>query len=161
MRDELIEIFDNKKDHLSLPSIFKAPHHYIDISIRRGSNETLVILFENVTNAIKSKQQLQQDHNEKIILSKELTKKNAQLEIYNREMDRLVQEEISKNIENQNLIRLQARHAQMGELIGMITHQWKQPLSIINLNSGYLKIRYLEDVEDKDIFESKIENILN
>jgi len=160
-KDELIDVFNNRKDHILLPSIFKAPNHYVDISIKRGSNDTLIILFENVTKAIKSQRQLQQDHNEKIILSRELTKKNAQLEVYNREMDRLVQEEIAKNIENQNLIRLQARHAQMGELISMITHQWKQPLSIINLNSGYLKIKYSETIDDKDIFISKIENILN
>ncbi len=160
MRNDLIDIFDEREDHILLPTISKAPDYYIDITIKRGSNNTLIILLEDVTETIKSKRQLQQDHNEKIILSKELTKKNAQLEVYNMEMNRLVQEEIAKNIENQNLIRLQARHAQMGELIGMITHQWKQPLSIINLNGGYLKIKYSEDIKDKNIFDSKINNIL-
>ncbi|SFV62906.1 histidine kinase [hydrothermal vent metagenome] len=161
MEDELMEIFDDRKEHILLPSVFKAPDHYVDISIKKGSSETLIILFENVTKTIEYQRQLQQDRNENIMLSKELIKKNAQLEVYNREMDRLVQEEIAKNIENQKLIRLQARHAQMGELIGMITHQWKQPLSIININSGYLKMRYSDEIEDKDIFVSKIENILN
>ena len=161
MRDELRQLTEKKRDRVYLPSIFKAPKHYVDISITRGTEATLIMLFENVTKSIESRRRLQQSHNENMLLSRELSKKNIRLEAYNKEMNRLVQEEIGKNIENQNLIRLQARHAQMGELIAMITHQWKQPLSIINLNSGYLHMKYSESIKDQDIFNSKIENILN
>ena len=55
-------------------------------------------------------------------------------------MQELVDEEIRKNMEKQKLVELQARHAQMGEMIGMITHQWKQPLNVISLIMNVLKL---------------------
>ena len=168
IEDEVIEIFDGINNKVFLPSIFKAPSSYVNISIsggrvsidNRDRYETVVILFENITTTTKAQHSSLQDRNEKSILSLELAKQNRQLEIFNQDMQKLVNEEISKNIENQKLIKLQERHAQMGELIGMITHQWKQPLSTINMNCGVLQIKYSKDTLTKNIFDRQIENIL-
>lgn len=168
IEDELREVFDGKNSRVVIPSTFKAPNNYVNISINigrasysdRGQYETVIILFENITAIVEAQHKALQDHNEKRLLSLELAKKNAQLEIFNQDIQRLVNEEISKNIENQKLIKLQERHAQMGELIGMITHQWKQPLSTINMSCGLLQIKYKNDNLNKDIFNRQIDNIL-
>jgi len=168
IEDELRDVFDGKNDKIIIPSIFKAPNNYVNISINigrasysdMGEYESVVILFENITTIVKAQHKALQDHNEKSLLSIELAQKNAQLEMFNQDMQRLVNEEIGKNIENQKLIKLQERHAQMGELIGMITHQWKQPLSTINMNCGVLQLKCKSDKLTPDILEKKIENIL-
>ena len=45
----------------------------------------------------------------------------------------------------------QSRHVVMGEMIAMLTHQWKQPLTALMLKTGTVrdKIQML-DIEDKD-----------
>lgn len=41
--------------------------------------------------------------------------------------------------ENEKLLITQSRHAAMGEMIGMIAHQWKQPLTILSMLSNNIK----------------------
>ena len=54
--------------------------------------------------------------------------------------DRIAKEvELNKQKEHQMI--LQSRHAQMGEMISMIAHQWRQPLSAISSLSGALELR--------------------
>jgi len=62
------------------------------------------------------------------ILKEKLIEKNKKLEI-----------EIKKNKENQHLMLVQSRFAAMGEMINMIAHQWRQPLSSIGTASFNLK----------------------
>lgn len=53
----------------------------------------------------------------------------------------LILHDITKSIEDEKVFRMQARQAQMGEMISMIAHQWRQPLSVINSISANLKFQ--------------------
>jgi len=63
--------------------------------------------------------------------------------------------------ETQELMLAQSRHAAMGEMIGMIAHQWRQPISVISMIVNNM----LVDVELSGINENEClsggENILN
>ncbi len=52
-----------------------------------------------------------------------------------------IQAEEIKNKTQEKLMQQQHRLAQMGEMISMIAHQWRQPLSAISATSGVLSIK--------------------
>jgi nitrogen fixation/metabolism regulation signal transduction histidine kinase len=167
----LEKIFLGEKDTFTVPYILKEPDTYVHIHVHPGrekesaddagkSYESLIILFENITDMAHTQQRLVQERNEKALLLEEISQKNAQLKRFNEEMQVLVDEEIKKNMEKQKMIELQARHAQMGEMIGMITHQWKQPLNVISLVVNVLKLnRKKQSLSDKEI-DKKLDDIL-
>ncbi len=55
------------------------------------------------------------------------------LEEINLELERLFNHELEENRRKEALIRYQARMATMGEMIGNIAHQWRQPLNALRL----------------------------
>jgi len=54
------------------------------------------------------------------------------------DLEKKVQEELQKVIEQEKIIQNQAKLASMGEMIDAIAHQWKQPLGIISLKTDFL-----------------------
>ena len=55
----------------------------------------------------------------------------------------------------------QSRFAQMGEMISMIAHQWRQPLNAISLTAAKLDLKVESDQYNKIFFTSRLERILN
>ena len=161
MDKELVSILEGSLEELMIPMVFKAPHNYINIRVHPNKSfNTFIVLFENVTENTTSQYALRQANNDNLLLLDEIETKNQQLEAFNKEMQNLVDKEVAKNLEKQHMIELQTRHAQMGEMIAMITHQWKQPLSVIQTVCTLLKIKYDLGKVTKELFTEKIDNIL-
>ena len=160
MQAEFQELFDGVKSSFVLPYVFKEPNFYINIRIHQGRpGETLIILLEDVTSLAKLEQLSIQERNEKSLLLDELADKNSQLQVYNEQMQELVLKETQKNLEKQKMLELQSRQAQMGEMIGMITHQWKQPLGVINLSCSLLEISQRRNRLDETTLLKQLKDI--
>ncbi len=82
--------------------------------------------------------------------------------LWNYMLRKEVKKEIAKNIENQKMMMQQAKKAELGELIGNISHQWREPLSQLS-GINLMMIGLLE--HDKEISRSflyqKLKNIEN
>jgi len=61
----------------------------------------------------------------------------------------------------EELIYNQIKMVQMGEMIGNIAHQWRQPLSIISTSSSGLQIKKQHDILNDNEFFELTENITN
>jgi len=70
------------------------------------------------------------------------------LKRYNALLEIRVQEELDRNRQHQLILMQQSRLAQMGEMISMIAHQWRQPLNSLSVIIHTMVIRYKLDRVD-------------
>ncbi len=102
--------------------------NYLIDSINLGIQNYLIkpLKIDSVTKFI--------DENYENILNREKLKE------LNRTLEKRVQEEIAKNEEQTKLMFQQAKYAQMGEMLSMIAHQWRQPLNAVSSAAINLKM---------------------
>jgi signal transduction histidine kinase len=79
-----------------------------------------------------------------------------ELEHHNKELEKKIEEEVAKNREKDKLMFQQAKLASLGEMLGNISHQWRQPL--MEINSLFLpieaKLTLGVPLEDNEILET-------
>ena len=89
----------------------------------------------------------------------EIQSQSQKLQKLNETLEQRVKEEVYKNREKEKQLLHQSRLAQMGEMISMIAHQWRQPLAAISSTAGTLKLDILMDNYKKEFFEKSLGNI--
>lgn len=72
--------------------------------------------------------------------------------------ERNIQGELERQ---QKIMLLQARQAQMGELLNMIAHQWRQPLTVISTLIGNLSLKLEAGFSDPEYMRTKLEKMGN
>lgn len=112
--------------------------------------ESLEIMLKTLT---ESRREIEQFA---LKLENEVAKKTEDLQKLNSELEKKVQEGIEELRKKEETMLQQAKLAEMGEMIGAIAHQWRQPLNTLALN-----IQMLEDmVADGDLNEKSIEEFI-
>ena len=69
--------------------------------------------------------------------------------------------DITKEKRKEDLLQIQSKMATMGEMLGNIAHQWRQPLSAISTISSTVKIQSELDVLEKEKLHSSLDNIIS
>lgn len=79
-----------------------------------------------------------------------------QLEEHNKELEKKIKEEVEKNRKKDEILFQQNKFAALGEMLGNISHQWRQPL--MEINSLFLpiegKIKLDMPIENDELLES-------
>ena len=109
----------------------------IPILDEKGDIEEFIAIRYDVTQEVFYKESLEKKERELELLNVELEKrveaKTKALKELNETLEIRVQEEIKKNEEKQKVMFWQSRFASLGEMLANIAHQWRQPLTELNL----------------------------
>ncbi|MGB5918884.1 PAS domain-containing sensor histidine kinase [Arcobacter sp.] len=115
----------------------------------------------DVTEEVELKKKLEKKEIELEELNKDLENrifsKTKELKELNKTLEHRVKEEIKKNEEKQKLLFLQSRMASLGQMLGNIAHQWRQPLTELNLTLFNMK-KFFNLNEKEKINELYIES---
>jgi len=107
----------------------------------------------DVTKEVFYKHKLQKKEKElqelNATLEKRVEDKTKELQELNETLEFRVQEEISKNEAKQKVMFWQSRLASLGEMLANIAHQWRQPLTELNLTIYSIKKAALSDDKDE------------
>ncbi len=80
------------------------------------------------------------------------------IEHLNENLELKIKQEVEKNRQKDKMIFKQSKLASMGEMIGNIAHQWRQPLNRVNLSLEVIDTIIQDPVLDKQMIEKKIKN---
>jgi signal transduction histidine kinase len=87
--------------------------------------------------------------------TQELEERTRELEALNEQLEERVAEEVRKNRSQEQMLFMQARYAQMGEVLSMIAHQWRQPLNAVSSSITTMQIMLRSEACDKDTLLAK------
>jgi len=87
--------------------------------------------------------------------------KTKELSHLNDTLKQKVLEEVEKNRKKDKQIIQQSRYAALGEMIGNIAHQWRQPLSAISTTSSAMKLEMQVGVASNEDIMKAFDNIMH
>ena len=90
---------------------------------------------------------------------RELEKKTHELEELNETLEEKIRVKTEENRQQEKMLFKQARYAQMGEVISMIAHQWRQPLNAIAAVNATVKLKNDVGVCEKAFIREKTQLI--
>ena len=91
----------------------------------------------------------------------ETEKNTLRLEEFNIELENKIKIALKENTKQLQLLQEQNKLAAMGEMIGAIAHQWRQPLNELGINIQNLEYDYIYEEIDEKFIKEFIENNYN
>ncbi|UCG78249.1 MAG: hypothetical protein JSV21_12000 [Nitrospirota bacterium] len=101
--------------------------------------------------------ELQHEITERKEIEEKLQVKSGQLEILNKTLEEKVLEEIESRRQQEQILIQQSKLASMGEMVGAIAHQWRQPLSALGSIIQNIYDAYTFDSLDRDYIERSVD----
>ena len=83
---------------------------------------------------------------------------HTKLRKLNKNLSREVKNQVETLREQEQLLIQQSKLAEMGEMLSNISHQWKQPLTILSMQIEDLEMSLMADEIEKEELEKSIEN---
>jgi len=135
-------------------------HHFSIIANKKvlhdKGNFIIVVSLSDITSEIESQQELAHlnDNLENLI-----DIKTKELQELNNNLENRIRLELQKNREKDQQMIQQSRYAALGEMIGNIAHQWRQPLSAISSTASSVEVQMQLGLATDDDIKKSYEDI--
>ncbi len=116
---------------------------YVEVYLRRVTLAETHVILANVRDITERKRVLAA-----------LAARQEEISALNRDLARRVHEETEKNRQKDLLLLHQTRLAAMGEMIGNIAHQWRQPLNALSILLANMRFEYEGVCEETGALET-------
>ena len=93
----------------------------------------------------------------RFFLQNEVNEKTKKLEELNGSLQHDIQKQLKELRQKDGLLMEQAKHTSMGEIIGNIAHQWRQPLNALGLILQKIPILYERNKLDKEALDQTVQ----
>ncbi len=106
----------------------------LEVSAKLSRNDEIGDLFLNfnqMVSALKHSRLQQENYNQHLEL--EVRRRTKELDELNKNLDQRVKSEILRRREQEQMLVHRSRLAAIGEMVGSIAHQWRQPLNALGL----------------------------
>ena len=143
------ELFE-KREMNFLDLIYKEDINIVKVAIKAALNQNLTD-FTFVCRALNAANEIRwiscrtlvlKDHSGNVVNFYGYINDITKIKLSEQELKLKVEEELSKNREKDRILIQQSKLAAMGEMIGNIAHQWRQPLNNVSLFLQFLKDNY-------------------
>ena len=143
--------------------IFKKDSNNIIIPINQLTQQT--ILVNDGYNFISIKKsgiyEIDKLHDNFEIMINSLYSHKEKLEDINKTLEKRIKEQVDEALLKDKQIQKYSKHAQMGEMIGMIAHQWRQPLTAISATSSNILLRSSLGTLDNSMLQTTTARIVD
>ncbi len=134
-------------------------HHFSIVANKKYIGQEgkfiIVVVLNDITNEVNSRKELAELNNN---LESIIESKTKELQDLNNSLETKIDEELEKNREKDKQMIQQSRFAALGEMIGNIAHQWRQPLSAISSTASSIELQMeLGIASDVDIKKSYVD----
>jgi len=86
----------------------------------------------------------------------ELREQRNDLERMNRSLEQRIADEVTKSRERDRLLMQQSRFIAMGEMIGNIAHQWRQPLNMLGMVIQQMQMEHEKGELSAELMEGRV-----
>lgn len=153
-------ILQNKDKHFKvILNNGEENHHFSVVANKKFIGQEgqfiIVVVLNDITNEVNSRKELAELNNN---LENRIDLKTKELQDLNNSLEERIDEELEKNREKDKQMIQQSRFAALGEMIGNIAHQWRQPLSAISSTASGMEVQLeLGIATQEDIKKSYID----
>ncbi|TLP38617.1 HAMP domain-containing histidine kinase [Arcobacter arenosus] len=109
-----------------------------------------------VTALNETQKRLRESHSK---LEERVEQRTKELNDLNENLEKRVDSEIRKRQEQEQLLIQQSKLASMGEMIGNIAHQWRQPLNALSLVMQNVQLAYELNELDDEFMEKSVKKV--
>ncbi|RXJ95577.1 hypothetical protein CRV00_03800 [Malaciobacter molluscorum] len=122
-------------------------------------SKRIEMIFKSYKNNIESQRNALRNIN--VTLESKVKEKTKELEQLNEQLKDEVKKEVFKNREKDQMLFNQSKMAAMGEMIGNIAHQWRQPLSTISTAASGIAIKIDYNLVSPEEIKDDLKSIVN